>query len=769
VVGELDGSEEDKARLGLIHSLAKDVAAWRPLFGDAGLDRTSFHTKFDVPRDVLLRCLASSYRQFDTKDPDGVDYLGLFLLTVLLLEESERTWSSRSTVARQEQLPPEDRGRLRDELIRDPAVRSALKELYRPEHGTPAATTWEDIDFGSLSFHRLGTTSFILEGREEREDEGTRKRLALKCVLYPYTKLTPIAEATSAYAARFSVQDAKYLISVWASTDKWIVMDFVEGDTLAEFVDRKHEERPGDLHLRLDLLDQLGLPLFRALEELQRQLGEKPYGDVAHQDLSPTNVIVEGRDPDDPNRYQLKLIDLGRNYLYTRAIGALEGPAAVYVAPEVKDETPGTHSRADLYSLGQVLITIGSVGRNADGTVPDGFYERTPPLLARFIEDLIDQDPNRRLLLFLASKDDHATGTDDWTFTELGQIYEQELDAVREADAPMGAPTDEHWLGGAAELLPLSSHSPTRLLRLRQQRKKQERERQHTQQPKERRLREDRERSVFSRWLLAWSWVCATSWYLVATVLLFLIARDVGFDLTPVLGQAVDAALGLFAGEQAPTLEDLVRSSQGPPDFLEHLPERAVGVSFALIGTKYYQNLYAGLTPLMGHRRAPLPDRVRSYTTESLMRLQTFWWVFLIFGGNLVEAGWWPICTAIGMTGVFFMNWACSAFSNRAIGRARQPATRLSTVPDEHHRMTGLEMFNDWTPSMLFYTLFVWPTALLISLDVLKDELVYAAGVVTVNLGLFYYVKCSKNAAAVRSGLARAFLAAERLRYLVQR
>jgi hypothetical protein len=310
--GELDGSEEDKAHLGLIHSLAKDVAAWRPLFEDAGLDRTSFHSKFDVPRDVLLRCLASSYRQFDTRDPDGVDYLGLFLLTVLLLEESERQWSSRSTVAaRQDQLSPKD---LRDELIGDPGVRSALKELYRPEHGTPAAATWEDINFGSLTFHRLGTTSFILEGKEEREDEGTRKRLALKCVLYPYTKLTPIAEATRDYAARFGVQDAKYLISVWASTDKWIVMDFVEGDTLAEFVDKERRKPLGGRRLRLDLLDQLGLPLFRALEELQRRLGDKPYGDVAHQDLSPTNVIVQGRDPDDPSRYTLKLIDLGRNY-----------------------------------------------------------------------------------------------------------------------------------------------------------------------------------------------------------------------------------------------------------------------------------------------------------------------------------------------------------------------------------------------------------------------------------------------------------------------
>ncbi len=147
------------------------------------------------------------------------------------------------------------------------------------------------------------------------------------------------------------------------------------------------------------------------------------------------------------------------------------------------------------------------------------------------------------------------------------------------------------------------------------------------------------------------------------------------------------------------------------------------------------------------------------------MRLQTFWWVFLILASNLAPR-WWPIGTAIGMTGVFLMNWACSAFCKHAIEQARQNETRLSTVPDRHRQVTGLAMFYDWTPSMLFYALFVWPTAVLIYTRVLKDELVYAAGVFVVNVGLFYIVKCSKNGAAVRGGLARAFLAAERLRHL---
>src|SRR6266540_1024068 len=315
-------------------------------------------------------------------------------------------------------------------------------------------------------------------------------------------------------------------------------------------------------------------------------------------DLSPTNVIVWGPDPDDPRRYLLKLVDLGRNHLYTRAIGVLEGADAVYVAPEVKDETPGTHPCADLYSLGQVLIAIGGVGRNEDGTVPDGFYQHTPPMLARFIEDLIDQRPEQRLLLFLnanvnAAKENKENKENrDWSFAGLGQVFQEELAAVREAEVPMGRPTDERWFTGAVELFPPSSYSPRRLSRLRKQRKEQQRKEQQNEEQQRGDAEEERqpgkpsvrERSIFSRWLLFWSWVCATSWYLVMSVLLFLVARDLGLDLTPPLGWARDRVLDLVGGQQVPSLHSLLTANQGRPNFFG-APERNGGAP-GVLGTR---------------------------------------------------------------------------------------------------------------------------------------------------------------------------------------
>ena len=95
-------------------------------------------------------------------------------------------------------------------------------------------------------------------------------------------------------------------------------------------------------------------------------------------------------------RPTFRLIDIGANYLYTYAFGALEGPDGQFVAPEVKaDGAAG--DKSDVYSLGKLLAMFG--GGEPGDIVPDEFYAHAP-LLARFIEDLIDKDPDNRLLLF---------------------------------------------------------------------------------------------------------------------------------------------------------------------------------------------------------------------------------------------------------------------------------------------------------------------------------------------------------------------------------
>ena len=89
----------------------------------------------------------------------------------------------------------------------------------------------------------------------------------------------------------------------------------------------------------------------------------------------------------------------------------------------------------------------------------------------------------------------------------------------------------------------------------------------------------------------------------------------------------------------------------------------------------------------------------------------------------------------------------------------------LSTVPPPHQKITGLDSFRQWGPSMLLYSMIVWVFAISIHLGYFKDVHVYATLVAVVNVGMFYVIKGGANALDIRTGLNRCFLAAERLRY----
>jgi len=97
------------------------------------------------------------------------------------------------------------------------------------------------------------------------------------------------------------------------------------------------------------------------------------------------------------------LIDLGRNYLYTRRLGLAENQEVLFVAPEVKENSktnasPLSGFKSDLYSFGMIIIELVKPRRSHIPLIPDSLYQHAPAL-ARFIEDLVDNDPTKRLLI----------------------------------------------------------------------------------------------------------------------------------------------------------------------------------------------------------------------------------------------------------------------------------------------------------------------------------------------------------------------------------
>jgi hypothetical protein len=169
---------------------------------------------------------------------------------------------------------------------------------------------------------------------------------------------------------------------------------------------------------------------------------------------------------------------------------------------------------ADLYSLGRILITLGDVGENSDGTIPDRFYGQAP-LIARVIEDLTDREPGRRLLVFKMAADNPDV------YRTVGEVLEQELDVTQEAlvtdsaQRDYAVPYDRQSLSSSVKpLLPLS-REPKKQRRIYRVRKRQG-------------VLSDPRRSMHARRLMVFSILASVNLYVCGTVCVYWFLRDAG-------------------------------------------------------------------------------------------------------------------------------------------------------------------------------------------------------------------------------------------------
>jgi serine/threonine protein kinase len=695
-------------------------AEWRRVLIDLPMDGMTFAARFDRNWDQHARTI--SERLTRTPNTSALyGFLGLLLLTIQSLRHSEQYRSQG------EQAPGHDCESVCRPLTREPAVRDAIRRLYHPVDEVDAAREWSNLDFDTLEFHRHGTTSFILSGRPRTAVQGQLPAFALKCIVYPYLKLPTIGRATRRYAADFGVAgkgDVRHLVRVWASCESWILMDFVDGRTLAE-VPAGDEARSRQGELRLDRLGELGHELFRTMEELERC-------GLHHGDLSPSNIIVTSTEDDSLGTF--KLVDFGVNYLYTHALTGPGGPDAGYLAPEVRSGADDT-VHADLYSVGQLLVAFGGAGRGPDGTVPDEYYAEAP-LVARFLEDLVDSDPGHRLLIF------QPNGSTS-EYRQLREFFLEELEAVRVAQGER--PPHPRWFAGVIDLCRPLLGVPSRQRRL----------------WKLRREQGALGRRMHVRWLLFWSLLSAAAWYLTLTVVVIWLLRDLNWDW----GNQVVAVLQRITGtpeDQFPYLDLLRASDYHIPG--NNVPVRIVCLSFAIVGARYYQGLFAGLTPMATGWHAGSLSR-RAVAAETMMRAGALVPAVLILPATLIQARWWPILTGLGMVYLFLANWSAHAFARKAITEARDHG--LATVP--RGAIPGLDSFAQWVPTSFVYAISVSVIGILIYDGTLADWWLYAVAAATVNVALFYTIKLGHNLAYIRAGLARACLAAERIQFVTGR
>lgn len=737
------------------------LALWRRMLQEIPLDERSFDDRFGpgsraaTIAELVSWCLGcraqSAARQAALAPLFG--FTSLFTLTLISLAESE---ARRSFPQAPAEPGPSTRALTHDceavctVLFAQAAVAQAMSDVYSPQrtagqrraaHPAEAGSAeheWQAMEQQTLRFHRHGSTSIILRG-STRTVHGTRPQFALKLIVYPFTRIRTITRATREYAERYDTSDtsARHLVHIWASFDSWVLMDFIEGRTLAEVLHEESVQEAADTgdfrSLRLDRLRDHGVLLFDALQELQRFAQEdQPHDRLkgVHADLSPSNIIVSEADG------TFKLIDFGRNYLYTHAITGMTGIESAYVAPEVRAGDSGI-ARADLYSLGQLLILFGCGRASTDGIVPDVFYVHAT-LLARFIEDLVDAHPDRRLLVFPPDEGS------EFSFTQLKEVFLAELEMVQAASGGETHLRIETGWAAMRELARPLAGDPGREFRLWRMRRR----------PGTRR---SAHHGLFTNWLLLWSVIAAGIWVVTNFTVVTWLMRDLGL---PWGNGVVDTIQYLSQSDGVPIVDSWTRDGYLIPDWKENLPARMVALSYAITAPKYYELLFSGLTPLVIGRRAGRASWL-ALATEAIWRIMAFAPCVLCLIATLVDARWWPINSAIGQWLTCAANYLTLFFIHTVVARARRLG--LSTVPSDDTKITGLSSFSQWAPTSLFYATAVLSIGTLLFMRVVNDDYVYALAVTSTNLFLFYVIKLGLGGPLVRVTMVRACLAAERV------
>jgi serine/threonine protein kinase len=153
--------------------------------------------------------------------------------------------------------------------------------------------------------------------------------------------------------------DHPHLVRYVTRSDDSILMDYVDGETLSQFIDHHpdfFEEKKNADRFVLQLLDVIGY-----LHQHQ----------IIHLDLKPSNILITRIGHD------VKLADLGFCYTdtYIDTIGYTQG----YAAPELLTGSSLPDARADIYAIGKILQQLPCASR-----------------YAKVIRRCTDHDPNKR-------------------------------------------------------------------------------------------------------------------------------------------------------------------------------------------------------------------------------------------------------------------------------------------------------------------------------------------------------------------------------------
>ncbi|MXY32944.1 MAG: protein kinase [Boseongicola sp. SB0664_bin_43] len=587
-----------------------------------------------------------------------------------------------------------------EEFFRDPDTVEFIHRVY----GVPRER------MAGILPHRFGTTSLIFLCGEDH-------RNVLKLLQLKHVEDETLTESFARYKSRYG--RATNAPTVHECGPGWILMDFIEGETLREFVDGTISTLLdcgpdaqgavlGKEHIRK--IRNIATGLLNTLDALH---GRRQW----HHDLSPSNILVVDRGA------EIRLIDFGANSLLSRSSGSAGGllDAKAYASPEVIKGSP-QEQLSDVYSFGVILLEC-IAGRQVRTDELqwhlDDAWIRVPEL-AMVIDDCLTRDPKYRALEYRTGVGGNGEADDIF-----GSIRSRIAAVLSILESQVRR----------SQIMEIFAATVESAIYMRE-----------TVKSVADRPENGRVWAMDHGTLDIWKRVCICAFCICALI--------------------VPAAIVFNDLDSWRTVRQL-RSLLRIDDFtlLESLPGRLVCFSFALTATIYYVNIFQSLDVYAGDGRDP--SKWKEYRSARFwLRLNSFCFAVPILWAYVLDPRQWPFCAAIGLFLV--------GMNNR---RTRQAATLARQSLDASFRVSvsrfvdaNFEIFSGWDKLVFSYAAGLCGIGIFLGYQraVQGDqtypfELAFAVVAVVINYVKMQRENCTKLAPGIRTMLMYIFTSHRRL------
>lgn len=587
-----------------------------------------------------------------------------------------------------------------EDCFRDPDTVAFIHRVYRVPMEAMA----------NILPYRFGTTSLVFLCGEDH-------RNVLKLLQLKYVEDETLTESLAKYKSRYG--RAKNAPKVHECGPGWVLMDFIEGQTLREFVD-------GTISTLLNQgSDAQGAGLGKehikkirnVATSLLDTLGALHQRRQWHHDLSPSNILVVDKGA------EIRLIDFGVNSLLSRSSGSAREllDAKAYASPEVIKGSP-QEQLSDVYSFGVILLECiagKQVRMDELQWHLDDAWIRVPEL-AMVIDDCLTREPKYRALEYTTICNGNVGEGDIF-----GSIRSRITAVLANLEAQVKR----------SQIMEIFAATVESAIYMRE-----------TIKSVADRPEDGRVWAMDHRTLDIWKRVCICAFCFCALI--------------------VPTAIVFNDLDGWKTVRQL-RSLLGIDDFtlIESLPGRLVCFSFALTATIYYVNIFQSLDIYVGN--GDNPSKWKRYRAARFwLRLNSFCFAVPILWAYILDPRQWPFCAAIGL---FFvgMNNRCT---KQAATLARQSLDASFRVRVSRFVDTNFEIFSGWDKLVFSYAAGLCGVGLFLGYQraVLGDqtypfELAFAIVAVLINYVKMQRENCTKLAPGIRTMLMYIFTSHRRL------